>query len=108
MNYVLTFIKTKFVRYLLLIIVLIVLFAYTIPLIKKQHQLNKIQTQIEMVESKIEQNKQKWLNCDANMKLWNKDNNDNKKIVEELKTQYNNMVGFTSALQPQVATNTSK
>jgi len=103
MKNVLWFIKTKFVRYSLLLIICVSILAYIIPLIGKQHELNKIQTQIKIVEEKIEYNKQQRLSCSTNMELWNKDNKVNNKIVEELKTQYNNMVGFTEAWQPETS-----
>lgn len=71
------------------------------PIVVKEHRLNKIKSQIERVEEQIEYNKQQWLNCDQNMKLWNEENESNRNIVNELKVNYNNMVGFTEAWQPE-------
>jgi len=71
------------------------------PIIIKEHKLNKIKSQIERIEEQIEYNKQQWLNCDQNMKLWNEENESNRNIVNELKANYNNMVGFTEAWQPE-------
>jgi len=67
----------------------------------KEHKQNKIRKEIEIVELRIEKNKQERLNCEANMKLWNQENEENRVILNELKEQYNSMVGFTSAWQPQ-------
>ena len=63
----------------------------------KEHKQNKIRKEIEIVELRIEKNKQERLNCEANMKLWNQENEENRVILNELKEQYNSMVGFTSA-----------
>lgn len=71
------------------------------PIVIKEHKLNKIKSQIERIEEQIEYNKQQWLNCDQNMKLWNEENESNRNIVNELKVNYNNMVGFTEAWQPE-------
>lgn len=71
------------------------------PIVVKEHKLNKIKSQIERIEEQIEYNKQQWLNCDQNMKLWNEENESNRNIVNELKVNYNNMVGFTEAWQPE-------
>lgn len=95
--------KAKYLVYVICLGIIVWFFIYTIPLIQKQHQISKLKQEITMYESKIEGNKQQWANCDTNMKLWNSDNIANQKIVNELKTNYNNMVGFTEALQPQVA-----
>lgn len=71
------------------------------PIVIKEHKLNKIKSQIERIEEQIEYNKQQWLNCDQNMKLWNEENESNRNIVNELKVNYNNMVGFIEAWQPE-------
>jgi septal ring factor EnvC (AmiA/AmiB activator) len=65
-----------------------------IPLAIKEHNLNKIKNQIELLENQIEYNKQQWLNCDTNMKLWNEENDEKRETLKELKTDYNNIVGF--------------
>ncbi len=101
MRHVFSFIKTKFVLYFILLIISVAFVAYSVPMIVKQHELNKLQNQIQLIEAKIESNKQERLNCEANMALWNKDNELNRKMVIELETQYNNMVGFTEAWQPE-------
>ena len=90
----------KIIFWLAILIPIIVLVLYW-PTIVKEHQLNKIKKQIEKVELKIEANKQERLNCETNMVLWNKENESNRGIVNELKINYNNMVGFTEAWQPE-------
>ncbi len=91
--------KTLFYWILLL---LLGFFLYqVIPLMAKEHKQNKIRKEIEIVELRIEKNKQERLNCEANMKLWNQENEENRVILNELKEQYTSMVGFTSAWQPQ-------
>lgn len=83
--------------------VVMIVLAITLrwPIVIKEHRLNKIKSQIEKVEKQIEYNKQQWLNCEQNMKLWNEENESNRNIVNELKVNYNNMVGFTEAWQPE-------
>lgn len=91
--------KTLFYWILLL---LLGFFLYqVIPLMAKEHKQNKIRKEIEIVELRIEKNKQERLNCEANMKLWNQENEENRVILNELKEQYNNMVGFIEAWQPE-------
>ena len=68
----------------------------------KEHKQNKIRKEIEIVELRIEKNKQERLNCEANMKLWNQENEENRVILNELKEQYNSMVGFTLGLTTTV------
>jgi hypothetical protein len=68
-----------------------------IPLAKKDLQLRSMRKDIEKIEAQIEFNKEQWANCDANMKLWNEENNANREMVKNLKEEYNSMVGFTEA-----------
>jgi hypothetical protein len=78
------------------LIILLCLWIF-IPLAIKQHKLNKITTNISQIEKQIEFNKSQRLSCETNMKLWNKENESNRVIINDLKQQYNEMVGFTSA-----------
>ena len=68
-----------------------------IPLVKKDIQLRGMRKDIEKIEAQIEFNKEQWANCDANMKLWNDENNANREMLKNLKQEYNSMVGFTEA-----------
>ena len=68
-----------------------------IPLAKKDLQLRSMRKDIEKIEAQIEFNKEQWANCDANMKLWNDENNANREMVKKLKEEYNSMVGFMEA-----------
>lgn len=90
----------KILFYSIFVGIIASLLYFVVPVIKKEHELNKIRWQIEKIESQIEYNKNQWLNCDTNMKLWNEENEMNRWIVDELKRNYNDMVGFTSAWQP--------
>ena len=76
---------------------------HTIPLMINEHNKNKILHEISEVERNIELNKQQRLNCSTNMELWNNDNEKNREIVKELQEQYNSMVGFTQAWQPELS-----
>lgn len=78
------------------LLVITLLLYISIPLVIKEFKLKDIQKDIERVEAKIERNKQERLNCDANMRLRNDENNDNRKMIDELKNEYNSIVGFTS------------
>lgn len=78
-------------------VIFIIVLALYIPLGIKNYKLNSIQRDIQRVENQIEYNKQQWLNCETNMQLWNEENNENRRIVEQLKEKYNDMVGFTQA-----------
>lgn len=99
--------KNVKIRKLVFYIIFIVLFGFflarAIPDMINDHKKNDILQQIQQVELKIEANKQERLNCEANMKLWNNDNEKNRGIINELKTKYNSMVGFTSAWQPEMS-----
>ena len=74
---------------------------HTIPLIITEHKKNQILNKISDAERIIELNKQQRLNCSTNMELWNNQNEENRKLIEELKTNYNNMVGFISESDSQ-------
>lgn len=91
----------KKIIYIGAVLISILVLVLRWPIVVKEHKLNKIKSQIERIEEQIEYNKQQWLNCDQNMKLWNEENESNRNIVNELKVNYNNMVGFTEAWQPE-------
>ncbi len=91
----------KKIIYISAVVISILVLVLRWPIVIKEHKLNKIKSQIERIEEQIEYNKQQWLNCDQNMKLWNEENERNRNIVNELKVNYNNMVGFTEAWQPE-------
>ncbi len=91
----------KKIIYIGAVLISILVLVLRWPIVVKEHKLNKIKSQIERIEEQIEYNKQQWLNCDQNMKLWNEENERNRNIVNELKVNYNNMVGFTEAWQPE-------
>lgn len=91
----------KKIIYIGAVLISILVLVLRWPIVVKEHRLNKIKSQIERIEEQIEYNKQQWLNCDQNMKLWNEENESNRNIVNELKVNYNNMVGFTEAWQPE-------
>lgn len=69
-------------------------FYISVPLMVKEHQKNKILNEIELIKNKIEYNKQQRLNCSTNMELWNSENEQNRKLVEELSAKYNQIAGF--------------
>ncbi len=77
--------------------VFLVLLGLYIPLAKKDLQLRGIRKDIQRIEAQIELNKTQWANCDANMKLRNEENNANREMLDNLKKEYNEMVGFTEA-----------
>jgi len=68
-----------------------------IPLARKDIQLRSMRKDIEKIEAQIQFNKEQWANCDANMKLWNSENDANREMLKNLKEEYNSMVGFTEA-----------
>lgn len=71
------------------------LFLYfAIPLMINEHQKNKILNEISEVERNIEFNKQQRLNCSTNMELWNNENEQNRRLIDELKANYNKIAGF--------------
>lgn len=67
---------------------------HTIPLVINEHKKNQILNKITDAERTIELNKQQRLNCSTNMELWNNQNEENRKLIEELKLNYNNVAGF--------------
>jgi len=87
----------KILLYVLFISLVAFFFSYTIPLMIREHEKNKIMTEISQIELQIEHNKQQRLNCSNNMEMWNNDNDKNRKMIDELKSKYNEMVGFTGA-----------
>jgi len=97
MNYVKKLFTHKLAFYFLLVILFVGFLAYTVPMIKEKHELNKIKHKIETEVQKIELNKQRRLNCSVNMELWNQENDESRAMITHLKEQYNNMVGFSQA-----------
>lgn len=67
------------------------------PIIKHHIEVMNIKNQIEEVQMKIELNKEQWQSCYANMETWHTENEENRKILNELMKEYNDMVGFTTA-----------
>jgi len=67
------------------------------PIIKHYIEVTKIKNEIEKVQLQIELNKEQRNSCKENMDTWHSENEDNRKILNELMIQYNDMVGFTKA-----------
>ena len=67
------------------------------PIIKHHLEVTKIKNQIEEVQMRIELNKEQRQSCYANMETWHTENEENRKILNELMIEYNSMVGFTTA-----------
>jgi cell division protein FtsB len=76
---------------------IILLLCLLVPLAKSWYQRHTLQKEIQKVEQQIELNKAKRAECSTNMQLWNSDNDKNREMLENLKKQYNDMVGFTEA-----------
>ena len=89
--------KKQIIFYGVIWLVFLVLLVLYIPLAKKDLQLRSMRKDIQKIEAQIEFNKEQWANCNANMKLWNDENNANREMLENLKREYNSMVGFTEA-----------
>ena len=89
--------KKNVIIYSAIAVIFLVLLCLYIPLAKKDLQIKGIKKDIQRVEAQIELNKTQRANCDANMKLWNEENDANRQMLEELKEKYNDMVGFTEA-----------
>lgn len=67
------------------------------PIISHHIEVTKIKNQIEKVQLQIELNKEQWNTCFTNMETWHTENEENRKILNELMKEYNDMVGFTTA-----------
>ena len=80
-----------------LLLIAILFLVIVTPIINHHIEVNKIKNQIEEVQMKIELNKEQWNSCYANMETWHTENEENRKILNELMQQYNDMVGFTKA-----------
>lgn len=91
--------KFKIWAYVIWLLLLARFLSQAIPATIHSHKLNKIQNEITLYEEQIESNKQQRLNCSTNMEIWNNENEQNRKIIEELKTNYNKIAGFTQASQ---------
>ena len=80
-----------------LLLIAILFLVIVTPIINHHIEVTKIKNQIEEVQLKIELNKEQWNTCYANMETWHTENEENRKILNELMQQYNDMVGFTTA-----------
>ena len=67
------------------------------PIIKHHIEVTDIKNKIEKVQLQIELNKEQWNSCYTNMETWHNENEENRKILNELMKEYNDMVGFTTA-----------
>lgn len=67
------------------------------PIIKHHIEVTKIKNEIEKVQLQIELNKEQRNSCYSNMELWHNENEDNRKILNDLMKEYNELVGFTKA-----------
>ena len=89
--------KKQIIIYGIIWLVFLGMLGVLIPLAKKDLQLRSMRKDIEKIEAQIQFNKEQWANCDANMKLWNSENDANREMLKNLKEEYNSMVGFTEA-----------
>lgn len=80
-----------------LLLIAILFLVIVTPIINHHIEVTKIKNQIEEVQLKIELNKEQWNTCYANMETWHTENEENRKILNDLMQQYNDMVGFTKA-----------
>ena len=81
----------------ILLAIIIAFLAITIPILKHDIAVRKIANKIEQVQMQIELNKEQRNVCYNNMELWHTENEENRKILNELMIEYNSMVGFTKA-----------
>lgn len=80
-----------------LLLIAILFLVIVTPIINHHIEVTNIKNQIEEVQLKIELNKEQWNTCYINMETWHTENEENRKILNELMQQYNDMVGFTTA-----------
>ena len=80
-----------------LLLIAILFLVIVTPIINHHIEVTKIKNQIEEVQLKIELNKEQWNTCYTNMETWHTENEQNRKILNNLMQQYNDMVGFTKA-----------
>ena len=80
-----------------LLLIAILFLVIVTPIINHHIEVTKIANQIEEVQMKIELNKEQRQSCYANMETWHTENEENRKILNELMKEYNDMVGFTKA-----------
>ena len=80
-----------------LLLIAILFLVIVTPIINHHIEVTKIKNQIEEVQLKIELNKEQWNTCYTNMETWHTENEENRKILNKLMQQYNDMVGFTTA-----------
>lgn len=89
--------KTVVIFSSVLMLIIIVFLWITIPILIHDIKVRKISNQIEQVQLQIELNKEQRNSCYNNMELWHNENEDNRKILNELMKEYNELVGFTKA-----------
>ena len=81
----------------ILAIIIATFLIITIPILSHDIKVRKIANKIEQVQMQIELNKEQWSVCYNNMELWHTENEENRKILNELMHEYNEVVGFTKA-----------
>lgn len=80
-----------------LLIIAILFLVIVTPIINHHLEVQRIKWEIEKVQLQIEFNKEQWNVCKENMDTRHSENEDNRKILNDLMQQYNDMVGFTKA-----------
>ena len=80
-----------------LLIIAILFLVVVTPIINHHLEVQRIKWEIEKVQLQIEFNKEQWNVCKENMDTRHSENEDNRKILNDLMQQYNDMVGFTKA-----------
>ena len=104
MELIKTFLKSHVIS-ITLIFVIILFTVFVSPIISHHIQVSKIKNQIEKIQLQIELNQEQRAVCKNNMDLWHAENEENRKILNDLMLQYNNMVGIH--MQAGVATATT-
>lgn len=80
-----------------LLIIAILFLVIVTPIINHHLEVQRIKWEIEQVQLQIEFNKEQWNVCKENMDTRHSENEDNRKILNNLMLEYNSMVGFTKA-----------
>lgn len=78
-------------------VICVIFLIITVPILQHDMKVRKIANKIEQVQLQIELNQEQWNVCHNNMELWHTENEENRKILNELMLEYNSMVGFTKA-----------